>query len=222
MYLIDLTKITLDEFETTLLTVHLLPSQRVILKNLTQNIQRLRNKGFMNLHDVRNLLKRKKDYSSIAEDTGIEEEYLIILNRMVNSYIVKELPLTKLEIFTSEEIGMLAEQKITSTRDYYEAYTATKQKEPILTNGNIPMDKVNYALHIIDLVRINGVGVDYAKILFEIGIKSVADYNKVPSEEILKSFQELNKKEKVTKATLGITDIDYCRRFCEKLDCDIS
>lgn len=48
------------------------------------------------------------------------------------------------------------------------------------------------------------------------------DYNKTPSETILKSFRELNSKWKFTKATLGISDIDYCRRFCEKLDCDIN
>jgi len=38
---------------------------------------------------------------------------------------------------------------------------------------------------------------------------------------ILKSFKELNLNKDYTRATLGISDIDYCLRFCDKLDCDI-
>jgi hypothetical protein len=66
------------------------------------------------------------------------------------------------------------------------------------------------------------VGVEYSKILYEMGIQSVLHYNKTPSETILASFNELNKKKEYSKATLGISDIDYCRRFCKKLDCNIS
>lgn len=40
------------------------------------------------------------------------------------------------------------------------------------------------------------------------------------SETILNSTREYNKEKIHSKATLGISDIDYCRRFCEKLDCD--
>jgi len=69
-------------------------------------------------------------------------------------------------------------------------------------------------------LRINGVGVEYAKALHAVGIKSVDDYNRMPSETILNSIREYNKEKIHSKATLGISDIDYCRRFCEKLDCD--
>jgi len=93
MYSINLNKITLDEFKNILLTAYLLPSQKLILNNLEQNIERLKNKGLSNLQDLHNLLKKKKNYSTIAENMKIDEDYLVILNRMVNSFIVKELPL---------------------------------------------------------------------------------------------------------------------------------
>lgn len=221
MYSINLNKITLDEFKNILLTAYLLPSQKLILNNLEQNIERLKNKGLSNLQDLHNLLKKKKNYSTIAENMKIDEDYLVILNRMVNSFIVKELPLAKIKIFSDQELTLLADKGITNTRHYYEAYMNAKYTTKAATIKNIPPEKMKYALHIIDLLRINGVGVDYAKILYEIGIKSVSDYNKTSSEIILQSFQELNKKKKLSKATLGITDIDYCRRFSEKLDCDL-
>ena len=222
MYSIDLSKITLDEFKKILLAAYLLPSQKVILTNLEENFERLKHKGILNLQELRNFLKKKKDYTLIADDIKIAEDYLIILNRMVNSYIVKELPLANIEIFSNEELRMLTNTGITNTRHYYEAYLNIKQTEKTLLNENISLEKIKYALHIIDLLRINGVGVDYAKILYEIGIRSVSDYNRTSSDIILQSFQELNKQKELTKATLGITDINYCRRFSERLDNDLT
>lgn len=218
----DLTKFSLEEFEEILLTSRLLPSQRIILVDLSLNMQKLKNKGLKNLQNVYDLLKKKDAYPSISRETGISEAYLVILNRMVNGYIVKSLPLDKLVIFTKEELCDLAEEDIKTTKHYYESFLNAPQSENISEKVNIPLARLEYALHIIDLLRINGVGVEYAKILYEMGIQSVQDYNKTPSETILASFNELNKNKVYSKATLGISDIDYCRRFCQKLDCDIN
>ena len=221
MYSINLVKTTIDEFEKTLLTMHILPSQRVILKELSTNMQKLKNKGFSNLQELQNLLKKKKDYDSIANDIDINKEFLIILNRMINSYVVKVLPLQKLNIFTCEELMVLTKEKITNTENFYETLKSIEQRLFLTNRLSIPTDKLEYALQIVDLLRINGVGVEYAKALYYIGIKTIDEYNKTPSEVILNDINEYNKNYIHSKATLGISDIDYCRRFCEKLDCDI-
>jgi len=221
MYSINLVIITIDEFEKTLLTMHILPSQRIILKELSTNMQKLKNKGFSNLQELQNLLKKKKDYDSIAKDIDIDKEFLIILNRMINSYVVKISPLQKLNIFTCEELMVLTKEKITNTENFYETLKYIEQRLFLSIRLSIPTDKLEYALHIVDLLRINGVGVEYAKALYFIGIKTINDYNKTPSEVILNDINEYNKNYIHSKATLGISDIDYCRRFCEKLDCDI-
>lgn len=222
MYSVDLTKFSLEEFEKILLTSRLLPSQRLILEDLSLNMQKLKNKGLKNLQNVHDLLKKKDAYPSISRETEISEAYLMIINRMVNSYIVKPLPLDKLMIFTKEELSGLAEEGIKNTKHYYDSLLNASQRENIAGKVNIPLARLEYALHIIDLLRINGVGVEYAKILYEMRIQSVQEYNKTPSETILASFNELNRNKVYSKATLGISDIEYCRRFCQKLDCDIS
>lgn len=221
MYSINLAKITIDEFEKTLLTMHILPSQRIILKELSVNMQKFKNRGFSNLQDLQNLLKKKKDYDFIAKEINIDKEFLIILNRMINSYVVKISPLQKLNIFTCEELMELTKEMFTNTKNFYETFKDIEQRLFLSNRLGIPIDKLEYALHIVDLLRINGVGVEYAKALYYIGIKTIDDYNKTPSEVILKNISEYNKNYIHSKSTLGISDIDYCRRFCEKLDCDI-
>jgi hypothetical protein len=221
MYSINLAEISLDRFAEILVKAQLLPTQKVILNNLSKNMQKLKDRGLPNLQELHNFLKKNENYPSVAQETGIDPEYLVILNRMVNSFIVKSIPLAKLEIFTNEELNALASLELKSTQQYYETLLIAKHRKDVSTQTHIPVEKVEYALRIIDLLRINGVGVEYAKILYEIGIKSVADYNHTPSETILMSVKQLNAKKMVTKATLGISDIDYCRRFCEQLDCEI-
>ncbi|WP_105619570.1 DUF4332 domain-containing protein [Vallitalea okinawensis] len=221
MYSIPLDQITIREFEEIMNTVHLLPSQKGILHHMNSNLLKLENKGLSNLLDIQDLLKNKKNYLSVAEAYGIDQEYLIILNQMVNSYKVKTMPLTKLSIFTEGELTKLATKKIKNTKHYYEAFISEKNRVELSESIQIPFESIEYGLRIVDLLRINGVGVDYAKSLYKIGVRSVHDYNVTSSQSILVSINELNKIEGTTKATLGIDCIDYCRRFTEKLDCDI-
>lgn len=221
MYSIPLDQITIKEFEKILNTAQLLPSQKRIFHNLSSNFQKLTNEGIINLKELQDLLKNKKSYPLIAEELGINQDYLAILNQMVNSYKVKITPLAKLCIFTEEELAKFATEKIKNTKHFYEALLSLEDRVHASESMGIPLDRLEYALRIVDLLRINGVGIDYAKSLFEIGVKSVYDYNVTPSQSILESIKELNKVKGNTKATLGIDCIDYCRRFTEKLDCDI-
>lgn len=221
MYSADLSKITLEEFENILLSAQILPSQKIILYDLSLNMQKLRDRGLANLLDVQTILKKKADYPSVSAETRIDEDYLVILNRMVNSYVVKPLNFEKLSIFTTDELDKLAAEKIKNTKQYYENMLTGEQRQELSDMTDILLEKIEYALHITDLLRINGVGVEYAKILYDMGIRSVDDYNRTSSEAILASFRKLNAENKYTRSSIGIYDIDYCRRFCEKLDCDI-
>jgi hypothetical protein len=221
MYSINLTKITLDEFERTMTTSYLLPSERMILNDISLNIRKFKDRGYKNIKELQNLLKNKKNYDSISADFEVDKEYLKILNRMVNSFNVKSAGIEKLDIFTDSELKSLYSEGIKTNEILYETLKDDNKIKLISIKTGIPAEKLEYALHIADLVRINGVGVGYAKSLYDVGIKSVNDYNKAPSQTILDRISSHNREIVHSKATLGISDIDYCRRFTEKLDCDI-
>jgi len=94
-------------------------------------------------------------------------------------------------------------------------------RERIAIETHLSYDRILYLLQLSDLLRINGVGPAYARVLIKIGILGVRSYRETASEYILKKYQEINDKEKLINANLGIKDIEYCRRFCEKLDLEI-
>jgi len=215
MYTTDLKRIKINEFAETLKNIQLLPSHKILLTDIDLNFEKIKKLGLNNLAEIQTLLKNKMEHSTLSQKLEIETQYLIVLNRVINSYEVKPISIDKIGIFAENELTILNGRKITSTKNYYE-YFIKKQ-----TIDEISNNKLDYALRIIDLLRINGVGIEFAKVLYEIGIKSVSDYKNTKSEIILQKFKDVKDKKKLTKSSLGLNDIEYCRRFCEQLDCEI-
>ncbi|MFN8254919.1 MAG: DUF4332 domain-containing protein [Bacteroidales bacterium] len=216
MYSTNLNNIKLDEFCKTLKTINLLPSHKILLPDIDINFSKLKSIGIATLADLQKLLKNKKRYSELSKRINIDTEYLTILNRVVNSYEVKSISIGKIEIFDESEILILKRNNLNSTKEYYDYFVKNQFIDGIDKN------KSNYGLQIIDLLRINGVGLEFAKILYEIGIKSVSDFKNTEAEVILQKFRQFNESKKWTRSNLGLNDIEYCRRFCEKLDVEIT
>ncbi|MCX6138637.1 MAG: DUF4332 domain-containing protein [Ignavibacteriales bacterium] len=221
MYSIDMKNFSIDEFSKILHSIDLLPGRKIHLNNLSQIISHLKKQGIQSLLDLQNLLKNKNEYKLLAKQLSVDEEYLAILNREVNSYESKPMNLEKINILTVKELKSLKDLGIRSTKELFEKCVNPRSRKKIIQVSNVNEEKILNALQIADLLRINGVGVVYAQILIEMGIKSINDYSKMKSEDILRKYQKVNHVKSLSKANLGIKDIEYCKRFCKKLDKEI-
>jgi hypothetical protein len=218
MYSINLSKFTLDEFAEILRSIDLLPGRRVLLDNLQETVSALKRTGIKTLSELQSLLKKKSEYPSLTKKLPVDENYLVILSREINSYESKPLPLTKLDIFPPEEIKVLTEIGIKTTKDLYSNSLTPADIKALSEKVSISKTKLKRALELSDLVRVTGVGPVFARMLHESGIKSITDFQKTASDEILNRYNETKGDLKIT---LGLKDIEYCKRFCEKLDIDI-
>ncbi len=214
MYSINLAKITLDEFQQILTSIDLLPGRRVLLENLPETIAALKEKGISQLEALRKQLANKQKYPELAASLAVSPEYLTILNREVNSYLSKPVALSELGIFSGPELETLASAALKTTRDLYEQAATPTLRHGIAAQLALAPEKFLHALQLSDLLRINGVGPAYAALLWQIGVQSAADYLRLPSAEILARCLQAG-------AKLGLKDVDYCKRFCRKLDSDI-
>ncbi|MFZ5966964.1 MAG: DUF4332 domain-containing protein [Bacillota bacterium] len=217
MYSIDLEDIPLDEFKQLLESIDLLPGRKVLLDGLAGVITRLKKRGVLNLSQLQQALKNKKKYPELQEALSVTNEYLVILNREINSYVSKPIPLAKLGILTEWEIKNLQSNEIHTTKELYESCRTKASRKKVALYTNISEERMEYILQVIDLIRINGVGPSFAKILNRMGIKKVEDYVMTDSQEILRDFREMNKGNAYAKVKLGLKDIEYCKRFARKL-----
>ena len=84
-YSLDLAGSSLDRFEEIVTTVELLPSRR-----------------------MRKMPANNKRYDQLAQQLGIGKDHLALVNREVNSYRTKPLPLGKLGLPADSELAALA------------------------------------------------------------------------------------------------------------------
>ena len=217
-YSIDLTSISISEFVDTLLTVELLPSRRVLADHIAAVAPRLESEGVSHLAQLKKLLSNKTRYPQVADELGVEPEYLILLNREVNSYVSKPVPLAKLGYLTDDELSGLRSVGVVSTKDLYEQCPLRADRDVLAAEASIAAARLEHILRLANLVRINGVGPAFAEFLLSAGIKGPQDFlernlDRMVAEYAAKAGDDAPK--------LRIADLEYVQRYCRGLTEDI-
>ena len=221
MYSTDLERISLDEFQEILLSIELLPSRKILLDGLSTLIEKLKQRGIDHLETLQKMLKNKKGYPELASELAVSVEYLTVLNREINSYVTKPVPLSKLDVFSDTELKQLEGARLKSTKDLYERGLMPADRSTLSERSSIPQEKIVAALELSDLLRITGVGPVYAKILKEMGINNAKAFLEIDLQDAVERYKRINAEKRYSKVNLGIKDIEYVKRFCQKLDSDI-
>lgn len=221
MYSIDLARISLVEFEAMIAAAELTPGRRKLKDGLALNIERLRQHGIQDLQALQKLLRNKQRYPEISAELGISAEYLTVLNREINSYVSRPIPLERLGCFSELELARLGMEGLRSTRDLYERGLDAAVRGDLAKRLQIPLGDIESGLELSDLLRINGVGPVFAGLLQRSGIRNAAAFRTTEAQEILQAYQDANSAQGGGWPRLGLSDIEYCQRFCRKLDLDI-
>lgn len=220
MYSIDLTTISLGAFRETILTVDLLPSRRMLADGIIDLVPKLRRMGVENLEDVRRLLRGKRGCVDLAAGLGVDEKYPTILNREVNSYVSKPVPLSQLGVFSDPELERLSAAGIASTKALHERCTVASHRRRVAGEHDHDEDRLAEAVDLSDLVRINGVGPAFARFLRDLGIRGPHDLNTIDPVEVLDRCQRSIAGAPASGPDLQREDLDYCRRSSVHLSND--
>ena len=221
MYSTDLTSISLDAFEDTILTIDLLPSRRMLAERISDLVSKLKGMGIDTLEDLRVLLRDKGRYAELAADLSVDEKYLTVLNREVNSYVTKPVSLAQLDVFKERELERLRRARIRSTKDLYERCAARQDRQAIAVQHDLDDERLARALELSDLVRINGVGPAFAHFLSGLGIRGPRDFNSTDPFEILERYRHSSGEGATSGPDLRLDDLEYCRRFSLGLSNDV-
>lgn len=221
MYSTDLTTISLESFEETILTIDLLPSRRLLADGISAVVPGLSRMRVENLEDLRRLLRDKRRYADLAAGLGVDEKYLTVLNREVNAYVSKSVPLAQLGALTDEELQRLKKAGITSTRALFERCCSVSERVSLSTDLGIDDDRLDRAVDLSDLVRINGVGPSFARFLRDLGVRGPHDFKAIVPSEVLDRYHESIASSSARGPTLRLEDLEYCRRFSLHLSDDV-
>ena len=217
-YSIDLASISLSEFATTLLTVELLPSRQALADHIERIVPLLADRGVDDLAGLKKLLADKGGHADLADELGVDIDYLKLLNREVNSYVSKPVPLAKLGSLSDDELATLKATGIKSTKDLYVRSSSRADRVAVASETSIAPERLDRSLRLANLVRINGVGPAFAKFLLEAGIAGPQDFLGQDLERMVAHYKA-HVGDNAPK--LRIEDLEYVQRYCRGLSEDI-
>ena len=206
-YYIDLKSISIDKYKEILKTTELIPSWKVLGKNIDKNLNIIKNQNIENLDELLTALKNKDEIQEFSKQSGLPADYLEVLKRVVKGY--RQNP-NKIKDFTCipevvsnklEKLGIKNTLKL-----YNEVLTRQKRTEFSQKTG-ISMDEMIRLAKLTDLSRIRWVNHTFAYVLLESGYDTAEKVANADYKKLYETIKKLNEKRKVYNAHIGERDM---------------
>lgn len=201
-YTPDLERLSMDEYKSLLKQQNLLPSRRLLLHDIDENFAFFKRRGIYNVAQLKTGLSSPAKIADIVVESGIPEDYLVILKREIGSMVQKPVPLSSFPDIDPSQVEKLENAGLKTSKEYWES----KQ------------DLSDELFCLCDLVRINGVGPIAARVFYEAGYRSVTDVAGADAAVLLAKITEVNEVKCYYKAKLGLKDMQFCINFASLLN----
>jgi hypothetical protein len=213
-YHVDLSNYSLSAFKDTLRTKDLIPSRVSLKIDLEERFTILEAAGITNMKELAGALKSKKKIEDFSKSTGLSVEYLTLLKRETNSYLPNPVRLDKFPVVSPEIISGLADEGITNTRHLINQAGKRKTREHLSATTGISMESLDELVSLSDLSRAYGVGPMFARLIYDVGIKSISEFIQLSAEEFISIYEEVNQK----KADFGVGEIQFSLDLAKDLE----
>jgi len=213
-YQIDLEKYDLQKFKSSLQSRDMIPSRKSLKDELDVRFRILEERGITNLKELIDALKTKQKIEKFSQETRLSSEYLILLNREAKSYLSKPIRLDKFSGIQKKYLDGLDDVGIRNTRQLFiEAQDRTK-RENLSKEAKIHLEVLNELVGLSDLTRAYGVGPVFARMIYDIGIRSIKEFVECTAEDFIRIYEEQTQK----KADFGVGEIQFSLELAKELD----
>lgn len=220
-YYINFKNISVDSYRDELKTCGLTKSRMILKENTDTVFEAIKKQDISNVEELSNALKTKVKLKAFAEKSGIDEEYLVILIREINSN--KQKP-NKIKDFPnlSEEIKQKLESSgIKDTFQLFHRIIKKNDREALSKDTGIDQKNILKLAKLTDLSRIRWVNHTFASILYELGYNTVEKVTKAEIEKLHEDVNHFNTENNIYKGHIGINDMKLTIDAAKKVTLDI-
>ena len=208
-YHINLEKVTIEFFREWLKTSNLIPGWMILRENMDY-LDTLKKLGIVNLDQVRVVLKSKANLHEFSGKSGIPEDYLTVLRRVVNGFHPKPNKIKDFPKIAGETVRKLKEFGMTNTLKLFEHIDEPGKRAQFGKDHDLSEVEVDNLWKLADLSRIKWVNHTFAYVLKEAGYESLKNVADADHEEMYQKVKELNHKQKYYRGTIGSNDFQRC------------
>lgn len=209
-YYIDLRKISIDHYKVILNTSDLLPSWQILRDNIDQRMDSIKATGTQNLEQLKAVLKTKLNVKEFARKTGLSEDYLMVLRRVINGYHSKPNRFQDIPNLESRIVNILEKHGFKNTRQLYPEILSPHLRTSLGLRIGLSEAEVLKLTKLTDLSRIKWVNCTFAYVLFECGYDTAEKVANANDLKLYNAVKKLNTEQKIFPAHIGIHDINRC------------
>ena len=213
-YHIDLEKYSLQKFKENLRSREMIPSRVSLKDDLDDKFRIIENSDITNHKELIGTLKTKLKIEQYSKETGLSIEYLTLLNREAKSYLPNPIRLDKIPGVVSKYVKRLESVGIKNSRHLFNAAKGKAERERLSRITEIPIGVLNELVGLSDLSRAYGVGPVFARMIYDVGIKSIQEFVGYSAEDIIRVYEEKSQK----KADFGVNEIQFSLELARELD----
>jgi hypothetical protein len=213
-YHINLETYCLEKFKNSLMSRDMIPSRVILKDEIIERFAKLERKNITNLKELIDRLKTKPKIEQFSYESGLSIKYLSILNREAKSFLPNPIRLDKFPGVETKYIDKLEDVGIKNSRQLFNNANDKNKRNQLSQKTEIPIEIINELVCLSDLARVYGVGPMFARIIYNVGIKTVKEFVEIPAEEFIRIYEEKEQK----KADFGINDIQFSLELAKELD----
>ena len=220
-YYIDLKKISIDNYKEILKTANLIPSWMVLKENIDTNLDLMKKHNFQNLDELLSALKNKSRLQELSRQSGLSENYLSVLKRVINGYQPKPNRIKDFPNISEVVAAKLEDLKLRNTLKLYEEIRSPEKRKELSEKTGITEDEMMKVTKLTDLSRIRWVNHTFAYVLMEAGYDTAQKVAGADYQEMYETIKQLNRERKIYNAHIGVNDMQMVVEAAKTLDFDI-
>jgi hypothetical protein len=209
-YYVNLKTLTLQEYEKELIEVELVPSRRMLQKDIKSNFTCLEKNGIKYLDEVISVLKTPEKIKLFSKRSGISEEYLIMLKREIASSQPKPVKLEDFPGISEETIKKLAMYDIKNTKQLFDFVMTEDHRKRLGRKTGISYAEIVELTKLTDVCRIKWVGAAFARLLVDSPEDTVKKISKADHKKLYDIVVKINEEKKYFKGKFGPNDLKVC------------
>lgn len=206
-YHADAERIGLDELRRRIESTDLVPSRECLLEDIGPTVDTLNRIGIETLGQLRYELKSKKRLADLAERTGIDSEYLVLLRREIESYFPKPFPLKDFDWMPEADISGLVGHGIRNTPALYEVTQDPAQRAQLVDETDVDAATLDVLAQLVDMTRVQWVSPTAARMLMETGCDGAAALAEADADKLCEALEQVNEGGRFFKGTIGLRDV---------------
>lgn len=214
-YEINLRNISIFEYKEILKKQNLISARRVLQENVDERFGEFLKCGIKNVAELYEKINDSQMIAEMSDKTGLQLDYLVILKKEILNINPKPILIADFPHIQPATFKRLGECCVQTSKDFFELSDGGRDINAVCSKTGISEEAAAELGSLCDLIRINGVGPVFARVLFEAGYRSIVEIADSDAETILEKVTEINTIKKYTRVLLNRSEIQLCIDFAK-------